>query len=136
MRVNRLYLSCLPSFLFFFILFILLFLIFFPRLSTTIHDHPRSVYPTGPQSKFSKSNLPCRTSIPTIRTQVSMPDLNHDHPDPILPCRTSNMTILIQCFPPDLNRNRPHPKFPAGPHPRPSTPNYLYRTSTRTVHAR
>ena len=68
------------------------------------HDHPRPVFPAGPQPRPSTPSVPCRTSTTTIHAQCSLPDLNHDHPR--------------QCSLPDLNREHPRPVFPAGPQPR------------------
>ena len=70
------------------------------------HDHPRPVFPAGPQPRPSTPNVPCRTSITTILAQCSLPDLNHDHPRPV---------------------------FPAGPQPRVSTPSVPCRTSCRKI---
>ena len=67
------------------------------------HDHPRPVFPAGPQPRPSPPSVPCRTSTTTIPAQCSLPDLNHDHPRPV---------------------------FPAGPQPRVSTPSVPCRTST------
>ena len=72
------------------------------------HDHPRPVFPAGPQPRPSTPSVPCRTSTASIPAQCSLPDLNHDHPRPV---------------------------FPAGPQPRPSPPNVPCRTSTTTIHA-
>ena len=69
------------------------------------HDHPRPVFPAGPQPRPSPPSVPCRTSTTTIPAQCSLPDLNHDHPRPV---------------------------FPAGPQPRVSTPSVPCRTSTAT----
>ena len=69
------------------------------------HDHPRPVFPAGPQPRPSPPSVPCRTSTKTIRAECSLPDLNHDHPRPV---------------------------FPAGPQPRASTPSVPCRTSTAT----
>ena len=66
------------------------------------HDHPRPVFPAGPQPRPSTPSVPCRTSTTTIRAQCSLPDLNHDHPRPVFPCRTSTATIRAQCSLPDL----------------------------------
>ena len=77
-------------------------------LSDLNHDHPRPVFPAGPQPRPSPPSVPCRTSTTTIHAQCSLPDLNHDHPRPV---------------------------FPAGPQPRPSTPSVPCRTSTASVHA-
>ena len=70
------------------------------------HDHPRPVFPAGPQPRPSTPSIPCRTSITTILAQCSLPDLNHDHPRPV---------------------------FPAGPQPRVSTPSVPCRTSCRKI---
>ena len=72
------------------------------------HDHPRPVFPTGPQPQPSTPNIPCRTSTANIHTQCSLPKLNHDHPRPM---------------------------FPADSQPRPSTPSIPCRTSTANIHA-
>ena len=40
------------------------------------HDHPRPVFPAGPQPRPSTPSVPCRTSTTTIRAQCSLPDLN------------------------------------------------------------
>ena len=73
-------------------------------LSDLNHDHPRPVFPAGPQPRPSTPSVPCRTSTTTIPAQCSLPDLNHDHPRPV---------------------------FPAGPQPRVSTPSVPCRTSCR-----
>ena len=73
------------------------------------HDHPRPVFPAGPQPRPSTPSVPCRTSTTTIHAQCSLPDLNHDHPRPV---------------------------FPAGPQPRVSTPSVPCRTSTASIHAK
>ena len=78
-------------------------------LSDLNHDHPRPVFPAGPQPRPSTPSVPCRTSTTTIHAQCSLPDLNHDHPRPV---------------------------FPAGPQPRPSTPSVPCRTSTASIHAK
>ena len=70
------------------------------------HDHPRPVFPAGPQPRPSTPSVPCRTSTTTIPAQCSLPDLNHDHPLPV---------------------------FPAGPQPRVSTPSVPCRTSCRKI---
>ena len=98
-------------------------------LSDLNHDHPRPVFPAGPQPRPSTPSVPCRTSTTTIHAQCSLPDLNHDHPRPVfpagpqprvsppsVPCRTSTTTIHAQCSLPDLNREYPRQVFPAGPH--------------------
>ena len=69
------------------------------------HDHPRPVFPAGPQPRPSTPSVPCRTSTTTIHAQCSLPDLNREHPRPV---------------------------FPAGPQPRVSTPSVPCRTSTAT----
>ena len=65
------------------------------------HDHPRPVFPAGPQPRLSNA-------------QCSLPGLNHDHPRPVLPagpqpsnppsvpCRTSTASIHAKCSLPDL----------------------------------
>ena len=68
------------------------------------HDHPRPVFPAGPQPRPSTPSVPCRTSTTTSHAQCSLPDLNHDHPR--------------QCSLPDLNREHPRQVFPAGPQSR------------------
>ena len=40
------------------------------------HDHPRPVFPAGPQPRPSTPSVPCRTSTTTIHAQCSLPDLN------------------------------------------------------------
>ena len=77
-------------------------------LSDLNHDHPRPVFPAGPQPRPSTPSVPCRTSTTTIHAQCSLPDLNHDHPRPV---------------------------FPAGPQPRVSTPSVPCRTSTAKIPA-
>ena len=102
-------------------------------LSDLNHDHPRPVFPAGPQPRSSTPSVPCRTSTATIHTQCSLPDLNDDHPRPVFPagpqqrpstpsdpCRTSTATIHAQCPLRDLNHDHPRPVIPAGPQPRPS----------------
>ena len=73
------------------------------------HDHPRPVFPAGPQPRASPPSVPCRTSTTTIHAQCSLPDLNREYPRPV---------------------------FPAGPQPRPSTPSVPCRTSTASIHAK
>ena len=88
------------------------------------HDHPRPVFPAGPQPRPSTPSVPCRTSTTTITAQCSLPGLNHDHPRPVfpagpqprvsppsVPCRTSTTTIHAQCSLPDLNREYPRQKI-------------------------
>ena len=83
------------------------------------HDHPRPVFPAGPQPRPSTPSVPCRTSTTTIHAQV--------------PCRTSTTTIPAQCSLPDLNHDHPRPVFPAGPQPPVSTPSVPCRTSCRKI---
>ena len=48
------------------------------------HDHPRPVFPAGPQPRPSPPSVPCRTSTTTIHAQCSLQDLNRmseDMPD-------------------------------------------------------
>ena len=70
------------------------------------HDHPRPVFPAGPQPRPSTPSVPCRTSTTTIHAQCSLPDLNREYPRPV---------------------------FPAGPQPRVSTPSVPCRTSCRKI---
>ena len=44
------------------------------------HDHPRPVFPAGPQPRPSTPSVPCRTSTTTIHAQCSLPDLNREYP--------------------------------------------------------
>ena len=39
------------------------------------HDHPRPVFPAGPQLRPSTPSVPCRTLTTTIHSQCSLPDL-------------------------------------------------------------
>ena len=66
------------------------------------HDHPRPVFPAGPQPRVSTPSVPCRTSTTIIPAQCSR--------------RTSTTTIHAQCSLPDLNREYLRQVFPAGPH--------------------
>ena len=75
-------------------------------LSDLNHDHPRPVFPAGPQPRPSPPSVPCRTSTTTIHAQCSLPDLNREYPRPV---------------------------FPAGPQPRVSTPSVPCRTSCRKI---
>ena len=82
-RVVRFYLSCL-------VLLVLLLLLSLSSssscstatrdpqcsLSDLHHDHPRPVFPAGPQPRPSTLSVPCRTSTTTIPAQCSLPDLN------------------------------------------------------------
>ena len=70
------------------------------------HDHPRPVFPAGPQPRPSTPSVPCRTSTTTIHAQCSLPDLNREYPRPV---------------------------FPAGPQSRVSTPSVPCRTSCRKI---
>ena len=54
-------------------------------LSDLNHDHPRSVFPAGPQPRPSPPSVPCRTPTTTIHAQCSLPDLNRDNPRPVFP---------------------------------------------------
>ena len=49
-------------------------------LSDLNHDHPRPVFPAGPQPRVSPPSVPCRTSTTTIHAQCSLPDLNREYP--------------------------------------------------------
>ena len=70
------------------------------------HDHPRPVFPAGPQPRASPPSVPCRTSTTSIPAQCSLPDLNREYPRQV---------------------------FPAGPQPRVSTPSVPCRTSCRKI---
>ena len=91
-------------------------------LSDLNHDHPRPVFPAGPQPRPSPPVFPAGP-----QPRVSPPSV---------PCRTSTTTIHAQCSLPDLNHDHPRPVFPAGPQPRPSTPSVPCRTSTASIHAK
>ena len=49
------------------------------------HDHPRPVFPAGPQPRPSTPSVPCRTSTTTIHAQCSLPDLNREYPCQVFP---------------------------------------------------
>ena len=49
------------------------------------HDHPRPVFPAGPQPRPSEPSVPCRTSTTTIHAQCSLPDLNREYPRQVFP---------------------------------------------------
>ena len=49
------------------------------------HDHPRPVFPAGPQPRPSTPSIPCRTSTATIHAQYSLPDLNREYPCQVFP---------------------------------------------------
>ena len=53
-------------------------------------DHPRPVFPAGPQPRSSTPSVPCRTSTTIIHGSV--------------PCRTSTAGIHAKCSLPDLMR--------------------------------
>ena len=44
----------------------------------SLPDHPRPVFPAGPQPRPSPPSVPCRISTTTIHAQCSLPDLNRD----------------------------------------------------------
>ena len=44
------------------------------------HDHPRPVFPAGPQPQVSPPSVPCRTSTASIHAKCSLPDLNREYP--------------------------------------------------------
>ena len=54
-------------------------------LSDLNHDHPRPVFPVGPQPRPSPPSVPCRTSTTTIHAQCSLPDLNREYPRQVFP---------------------------------------------------
>ena len=92
-------------------------------LSDLNHDHPRPVFPAGPQPRPSTPSVPCRTSTTTIPRPVFPAGPQPRPSPPSVPCRT-------------LNHDHPRPVFPAGPQPRPSTPSVPCRTSTASIHAK
>ena len=49
------------------------------------HDHPRPVFPAGPQPRPSPPSVSCRTSTTTIHAQCSLPDLNREYPRQVFP---------------------------------------------------
>ena len=49
------------------------------------HDHPRPVFPAGPQPRPATPSVPCRTSTTTIHAQCSLPDLNREYPRQVFP---------------------------------------------------
>ena len=54
-------------------------------LSDLNHNHPRPVFPAGPQPRPSPPSVPCRTSTTTIHAQCSLPDLNREYPRQVFP---------------------------------------------------
>ena len=74
------------------------------------HDHPRPVFPAGPQPRPSPPSVPCRTSTTTIHAQCSLPDLNREYPRQVFPAGPhvgrygpQPGTCPAQCAPLDLN---------------------------------
>ena len=49
------------------------------------HDHPRPVFPAGPQPRVSGPSVHCRTWTTTIHAQCSLPDLNREDPCQVFP---------------------------------------------------
>ena len=49
------------------------------------HDHPRPVFPAGPQPRPATPSVPCRTSTTTSHAQCSLPDLNREYPRQVFP---------------------------------------------------
>ena len=49
------------------------------------HDHPRPVFPSGPQPRPATPSVLCRTSTTTIPAQCSLPDLNREYPRQVFP---------------------------------------------------
>ena len=112
-------------------------------LSDLNHDHPRPVFPAGPQPRPSPPSVPCRTSTTTIHAQCSLPDLNREYPRQVFPagpqprlpdrsghCRTSTASSRSQWALPDLNRELQIPVGTAGPQPRLPDRSGHCRTST------
>ena len=87
------------------------------------HDHPRQVFPAGPQPRPSTPSVPCRTSTARIHAKCSLPDLNRENPRQVFPAG------------PQPRPSTPS-EFPAGPQPRESTPSVPCRTSTARIHAK
>ena len=54
-------------------------------LSDLNHDHPRPVFPAGPQPRPSPPSVPYRTSTTTIHAQCSLPDLDREYPRQVFP---------------------------------------------------
>ena len=93
-----------------------------PPLPTSINrDHPRPVFPAGPQPRAPDASVPHRTSTATIHAQCSLPDLNRElqtqvfpavpQPRPTapsVPCRTSTASSRPKCSLPDLNHSNNH----------------------------
>ena len=48
-------------------------------------DHPRPVFPAGPQPRPSTPSVPCRTSTASIHAKCSLPDLNREYPRQVFP---------------------------------------------------
>ena len=68
------------------------------------HDHPRPVFPAGPQPRPSTPSVPCRTSTTTIPARPVFPAGPQPRPStPSVPCRTSTATSRSQWALPDLN---------------------------------
>ena len=51
------------------------------------HDHPRPVFPAGPQPRPATPSVPCRTSTATIPAQCCLPDLNREYARQVFPAR-------------------------------------------------
>ena len=119
------------------------------QLGTLNHDHPRPVFPAGPQPRPSTPSVPCRTSTTTIHAQCSLPHLNREYPRQVFPAGphvgrygTKNAQKKVRK---NVSRStvfsagpQPRPSTsvcPAGPQPRVSTPSVPCRTSTTTIHA-
>ena len=49
------------------------------------HDHPRPVFPAGPQPRPSTPSVPSRTSTASIHAKCSLPDLNREYPRQVFP---------------------------------------------------
>ena len=87
----------------------------FSSSSSSSSSPPR---PPRPQLRWSKLDVPCRTSTAMMWVQCSLPDLNRDHVSSVflagpqrrscefsVPCRTSTAIVWVQCSVPDLNRD-------------------------------
>ena len=73
-------------------LFVLVVLVVLVQLRPAIHsvrcrnhDHPRPVFPAGPQPRPATPSVPCRTSTTTSHAQCSLPDLNREYPRQVFP---------------------------------------------------
>ena len=66
------------------------------------HDHPRPVFPAGPQPRPATPSVPCRTSTTTSHAQCSLPDLICEYPCQVFPAGPQHAGIHAKCSLPDL----------------------------------